>query len=82
MSSPQLNLRPIENLLHQIAGLKHRGQSELRIGKQHCNDLEHCLAVLLTHIATCQEQIIQLQDQIIQNQVIEVEFDAGTFEQG
>ena len=81
MSSPQLNLRPIENLLQQIAGLKHSGQSELRIGKQHCTDLEHCMAVLLTHVATCQEQIIQLQDQIIQDQVIEVEFDAGTFEQ-
>ena len=79
MSSPQLNLHPIENLLHQIAGLRHSGQSELRIGKQHCNDLEHCLAVLLTHIATCQEQIIQLQDEIIQNQVIEVEFNAEKF---
>ena len=79
MSSPQLNLRPIENLLHQIAGLKHSGQGELRIGKQHCNDLEHSLAVLLTHIATFQEQIIQLLDQIIHNHVVEVEFDAGEF---
>lgn len=80
MPSPQLNLRPVENLLQQIAGLRHSGQSELRIGKQHCQDLEHCLAVLLTHVATCQEEIIRLQKEKLEDNVIKVEFDAGEFE--
>jgi len=80
MPSPQLNLRPIENLLQQIAGIRHSGQSELRIGKQHCQDLEHSLAVLLTHVATCQEEIIRLQKEKLEDNVIKVEFDAGEFE--
>jgi len=80
MPSPQLNLRPVENLLQQIAGLRHSGQSELRIGKQHCQDLEHCLAVLLTHVATCQEEIIRLQKEKLEDNVIDVRFDAGEFE--
>jgi hypothetical protein len=79
MPSPQLNLRPIENLLQQIAGLRHSGQSELRIGKQHCQDLEHSLAVLLTHIASCQEEIIRLQQEKLADNVIDVRFDAGDF---
>jgi len=80
MPNPQLNLRPVENLLNQIAGIRHTGQNELRIGKQHCQDLEHCLAVLLTHIATCQEEIIRLQKEKLEDNVIKVEFDAGEFE--
>jgi hypothetical protein len=79
MPSPRLNLRPIENLLQQIAGLRHSGQSELRIGKQHCQDLEHSLAVLLTHIASCQEEIIRLQQEKLADNVIDVRFDAGDF---
>jgi len=79
MPSTQLNLRPIENLLQQIAGLRHSGQSELRIGKQHCQDLEHSLAVLLTHIASCQEEIIRLQQEKLADNVIDVRFDAGDF---
>jgi|14_taG_2_1085336.scaffolds.fasta_scaffold07802_5 hypothetical protein len=79
MPSTQLNLRPIENLLQQIAGIRHSGQSELRIGKQHCQDLEHCLAVLLTHIASCQEEIIRLQQEKLADNVIDVRFDAGDF---
>jgi hypothetical protein len=80
MPSPQLNLRPVENLLNQIAGIRHSGQGELRIGKQHCQDLEHCLAVLLTHVATCQEEIIRLQKEKLEDNVIDVRFDAGEFE--
>jgi len=80
MPSPQLNLRPIENLLNQIAGIRHSGQSELRLGRQHCQDLEHCLAVLLTHVATCQEEIIRLQNEKLEDSVIKVEFDGGEFE--
>jgi len=80
MPSPQLNLRPVENLLNQIAGIRHSGQNELRIGKQHRQDLEHCLAVLLTHVATCQEEIIRLQKEKLEDNVIKVEFDAGEFE--
>ena len=79
MPSPRLNLRAIENLLQQIAGLRHSGQSELRIGKQHCQDLEHSLAVLLTHIASCQEEIIRLQQEKLADNVIDVRFDAGDF---
>lgn len=69
----------LRGFVDQVKVMQANGHNELRLGRKHAQDISSAITETFVQISELQAKVIELQDRLLQEQVIEVDLDAGSF---